>query len=105
MLHLPRWSCALLPVLALQLLVTQAIAADAIRVRLDWTPWGDQAPFHLAQQSGLFKKYDLDVSIDVTRLHFTAGGPSAQRDLNVLIGKNVQAGRIMATSHGSCEAS
>jgi NitT/TauT family transport system substrate-binding protein len=45
-------------------LVTQAVAADAIRVRLDWTPWGDQAPFHLAQQSGLFKKYDLDVSID-----------------------------------------
>jgi len=29
-------------------------------------------------------------------LHFAAGGPSAQRDLNVLIGKNVQAGRIMA---------
>jgi NitT/TauT family transport system substrate-binding protein len=64
MLHLPRWSCALLPVFALQLLVTQAVAADTIRVRLDWTPWGDQAPFHLCQQSGLFKKYDLDVSID-----------------------------------------
>jgi len=64
MLHLPRWSCALLPVVALQLFVTQAIAADTIRVRLDWTPWGDQAPFHLAQQSGLFKKYGLDVSID-----------------------------------------
>jgi 5-deoxy-glucuronate isomerase len=29
-------------------------------------------------------------------LHFEAGGPSARRDLNVLIGKNVQAGRIMA---------
>jgi 5-deoxy-glucuronate isomerase len=29
-------------------------------------------------------------------LHFVAGGPSAQRDLNVLIGKNVQAGRLMA---------
>ena len=29
-------------------------------------------------------------------LHFEAGGPSAKRDLNVLIGKNVQAGRIMA---------
>ena len=29
-------------------------------------------------------------------LHFDAGGPSAKRDLNVLIGKNVQAGRIMA---------
>ena len=29
-------------------------------------------------------------------LHFVAGGPSAQRDLNVLVGKNVEAGRIMA---------
>jgi 5-deoxy-glucuronate isomerase len=29
-------------------------------------------------------------------LHFEAGGPSAKRDLNVLIGKNVQASRIMA---------
>ena len=29
-------------------------------------------------------------------LHFVTGGPSARRDLNVLIGKNVQAGRIMA---------
>jgi 5-deoxy-glucuronate isomerase len=29
-------------------------------------------------------------------LHFKAGGPSAQRELNVLIGKNVQSGRIMA---------
>ena len=29
-------------------------------------------------------------------LHFAAGGPSARRDLNVLIGKNVEAGRLMA---------
>src|SRR5687768_1481965 len=29
-------------------------------------------------------------------LHFNAGGPSNQRELNILIGKNVQAGRIMA---------
>jgi 5-deoxy-glucuronate isomerase len=29
-------------------------------------------------------------------LHFEAGGTSAKRDLNVLIGKNVRAGRIMA---------
>jgi len=28
-------------------------------------------------------------------LHFAAGGPTAQRDLNVLIGKNVRAGRLM----------
>jgi 5-deoxy-glucuronate isomerase len=29
-------------------------------------------------------------------LHFAAGGPTAKRDLNVLIGKNVEASRIMA---------
>ncbi len=29
-------------------------------------------------------------------LHVDAGGPTAKRDLNVLIGKNVEAGRIMA---------
>jgi 5-deoxy-glucuronate isomerase len=29
-------------------------------------------------------------------LHFKAGGPSAERDLNILIGDNVQAGRILA---------
>ena len=29
-------------------------------------------------------------------LHLKVGGPSAQRDLNILIGKNVEAGRIMA---------
>jgi 5-deoxy-glucuronate isomerase len=29
-------------------------------------------------------------------LHFTPGGPSTKRDLNILIGKNVEAGRIMA---------
>jgi 5-deoxy-glucuronate isomerase len=29
-------------------------------------------------------------------LHFAAGGPSNQRELNILIGKNVTAGRIMA---------
>lgn len=29
-------------------------------------------------------------------LHFETGGPSAQRNLNILIGKNVEAGRILA---------
>jgi 5-deoxy-glucuronate isomerase len=29
-------------------------------------------------------------------LHFAAGGPGALRELNILIGKNVQAGRLMA---------
>jgi 5-deoxy-glucuronate isomerase len=36
-----------------------------------------------------------DVQQDAS-LHFQAGGPSTQRELNVLIGKNVRAGRIMA---------
>jgi 5-deoxy-glucuronate isomerase len=36
-----------------------------------------------------------DIQRDPT-LHVDAGGPTAKRDLNVLIGKNVQAGRIMA---------
>ncbi|HEV8591794.1 MAG TPA: 5-deoxy-glucuronate isomerase, partial [Pyrinomonadaceae bacterium] len=29
-------------------------------------------------------------------LHFTAGKPPTERDLNILIGKNIEAGRIMA---------
>ncbi len=29
-------------------------------------------------------------------LHFAAGGPNSERDLNILIGKNVEAGRIVA---------
>ena len=29
-------------------------------------------------------------------LHFNAGGPTTERDLNILIGKNVEAGRILA---------
>ena len=41
-----------------------AAAADRVAVRLDWTPWGSQAPFHLAAQKGLFAKYDLDVVLE-----------------------------------------
>lgn len=41
-----------------------AQAADVLKVRLDWTPWGDHAPLHFAAQKGLFKKYGLDVTLD-----------------------------------------
>jgi 5-deoxy-glucuronate isomerase len=41
-----------------------------------------------------FVSFD-DVRKDPT-LHVDAGGPAAKRDLNVLLGKNVEAGRIMA---------
>src|SRR5262245_16180097 len=65
MLDIRRWSCVIGLVALCSLASAQAgSAADAIRVRLDWTPWGDQAPFHLAQEKGLFKKYGLDVRID-----------------------------------------
>jgi NitT/TauT family transport system substrate-binding protein len=59
-----HWSRALGFSVIVPLLAAQAFAADAIRVRLDWTPWGDQAPFHLAQEKGLFKAHGLDVAID-----------------------------------------
>jgi len=41
-----------------------------------------------------FVRFD-DIQRDST-LHFRTGGPSSERDLNVLIGKNVEAGRILA---------
>lgn len=36
-----------------------------------------------------------DVRADQS-LHFTPGGPATRRDLNILIGKNVKAGRVLA---------
>jgi NitT/TauT family transport system substrate-binding protein len=50
-------------------LITLAAPARAqdpvtLKVRLDWTPWGVQAPFHLAQQKGWYKQAGLDVSLE-----------------------------------------
>lgn len=57
--------------------------------------------FDLAELSSpVAKQYPLqfvafqDIRKDPS-LHFTAGSPPTERDLNVLIGKNVEAGRIM----------
>ncbi len=41
-----------------------ANAADTLRVRLDWTPWGDQVPFHLAVKKGWYAKQGLDVQLE-----------------------------------------
>lgn len=41
-----------------------AHAQEKIAVRLDWTPWGTHAPFHLAQQKGWFKEAGLDVELE-----------------------------------------
>lgn len=58
--------------------------------------------FDLAELSSpVVKQYPLkfvafeDIRKDPA-LHFTAGAPPTERDLNLLIGKNVEAGRIMA---------
>lgn len=56
-----RAVCAAL--LGCMLINYPASAADLIRVRLDWTPWGNQAPFHLAAKKGLFAQNGLDVEI------------------------------------------
>lgn len=59
-------------------------------------------PFDLAELSSpVENQYPLQfVSFTEIRkdpaLHFTAGKPPTERDLNVLFGKNIQAGRIMA---------
>lgn len=45
-------------------LARPAFAADALSVRLDWSPHNMHAPFHLATERGWFKKAGLDVSIE-----------------------------------------
>ena len=41
----------------------RAQAATPLTVRLDWTPWGDQAGIHLAAAKGWFRDAGLDVTI------------------------------------------
>jgi NitT/TauT family transport system substrate-binding protein len=41
-----------------------ARANDSLHVRLDWTPWGDHAAFHLAAKKGLYANHGLDVEFD-----------------------------------------
>ena len=55
-----------LSVLAMAAGVTPIAAqsAETIKVRLDWTPWGDQVPFHLAIKKGWYAKQGLDVQLE-----------------------------------------
>lgn len=39
-------------------------AGSDLSIRLDWTPWGDQAAFHLANAKGWYKEHGLDVDIE-----------------------------------------
>ncbi len=43
---------------------TPALAEEKLRIRLDWTPWGNQAAFHLAAAKGWYRDAGLDVQID-----------------------------------------
>ena len=38
-------------------------ATETIAVRLDWTPWGEQAAYHLAKEKGWYARHGLDVQI------------------------------------------
>ncbi|GAB1577180.1 ABC transporter substrate-binding protein [Bordetella petrii] len=62
----------------------QALAAqppEPLKVRLDWTPWGVQAAFHLAQHKGWYRQAGLDVTLEdgngsVTTVQIVGGGDS-----------------------------
>lgn len=41
-----------------------AQAAEQLKVKLDWTPWGVHAAMHLAQQKKWFEKVGLDVTFE-----------------------------------------
>ncbi|WP_144639212.1 ABC transporter substrate-binding protein [Bordetella genomosp. 13] len=71
----------LLAALAGMLVAGAGQAADTVRVRLDWTPWGVHAPFHLAAQKGWFKRAGLDVQLEdgngsVTTVQIVGNGDS-----------------------------
>ena len=53
-----------LGLMAMPFIATGARAADALRVRLDWTPWGAHAAIHLASVKGWYKDAGLDVTVD-----------------------------------------
>ena len=41
----------------------RAAAPDVVRLQLDWTPWGEQAAFHLARAKGWYASAGLDVHV------------------------------------------
>jgi NitT/TauT family transport system substrate-binding protein len=38
--------------------------AERVAIRLDWTPWGVQSPFHLAIAKGWYRAHGLDVTVE-----------------------------------------
>lgn len=81
MLRLNRFTALLFGAITLSVLAfsAQAQGLEKLSVRLDWTPWGGHAPFHLAQQKGWFKDAGLDPEIQdgngsVTTIQFVGSG-------------------------------
>jgi NitT/TauT family transport system substrate-binding protein len=58
------WRSLFAAVLILAGGIAAASAEEKVSVRLDWTPWGVHAPFHLAAQKGWFHAAGLDVEIE-----------------------------------------
>jgi len=58
-----------------------AQSLEPLSVRLDWTPWGVHAAFHLAQEKGWYKQAGLDVKFEdgngsVTTVQIVGSGDS-----------------------------
>jgi NitT/TauT family transport system substrate-binding protein len=51
-------------VLSVAPLHLRAQSQEKIMVRLDWSPWGMQAPFYLAKEKGWFQEAGLDVTLE-----------------------------------------
>jgi NitT/TauT family transport system substrate-binding protein len=58
------WRSMFAAVLVLATGLSGAGAQEKISVRLDWTPWGVHAPFHLAAQKGWFRAAGLDAELE-----------------------------------------
>ena len=46
------------------LFAATAVQAEPFKVRLDWTPWGNHAAFHLADQKGWYEEAGLDIQFE-----------------------------------------
>ncbi|HCN73657.1 MAG TPA: hypothetical protein DIS96_18920 [Pusillimonas sp.] len=46
------------------LFAATAVQAEPFKVRLDWTPWGNHAAFHLADQKGWYEEAGLDIEFE-----------------------------------------
>ena len=44
-----------------------SLAADKVNFQLDWLPGGDKAPVYVGITTGIFEKYDLEVTINQGR--------------------------------------